>query len=298
MPHDGNRVILCADDFALTAGVSRGILELAAAGRLSATSAMVTFPAWQGNAPALAAVRDRIAVGLHLDLTLGPPLGPMPRLAPAGVPPPVGRLARMALLGRTDPAEIEAETLRQIDRFIEAVGHPPDHVDGHQHAHALPGVRRGVLAALARRFGGAAQRPLVRDPADRPAAILGRRAEPAKALVVAGLAAGFGRAARRGGLVTNRGFSGFSAFDTRRDFAGELDAAMRQPGPLHIVMCHPGHADAELAALDPVTTRREQELAAIQAMPGLPERIWHPRRAVGGPPVDWAAESMSAADAR
>ena len=298
MPQHGIRVILCADDFALSGGVSRGILALADAGRLSATSAMVGFPAWPRDAPALAARRDRMAVGLHLTLTLGQPLGPMPRLAPGGVLPPLGRLVRMALLGQVDPKEVEAETLRQLDRFVECVGHPPDHVDGHQHVHALPGVRRGVLDALARRYGGAARRPLVRDPADRLPAILGRRSEPAKAVVVTALAAGLGTAARRGGMPTNSGFSGFSGFDTGRDFAGELTAAMRRPGSLHIVMCHPGHADDELARLDPVTTRREQELAAITTMPGLAERLWHPRRCRDGPPVDWPAEIASAADAR
>ena len=47
----GRMLILCADDYALTEGVSRAIGELAAARRLSATSVMVTTPHWPAAAP-------------------------------------------------------------------------------------------------------------------------------------------------------------------------------------------------------------------------------------------------------
>lgn len=286
------RVILCADDYGISAGVSRGILELARAGRLSATSAIVTLARWPRDAPALAATRDRIATGLHINLTLGAPLGAMPSLAPDGRLPDIGTLTRAALLGRIDAGEIEGEVLRQIDSFVAAVGHAPDHVDGHQHAHALPGVREGVLGAVGRRLGHSP--PLLRDPADSAARILRRGGEVGKALAIAGLAAGFGRAARRHGLPTSDGFSGVSAFDARRDFAVELAQAMRLAGRRHIVMCHPGHADAELAALDPVTERRGQELSAIMAMSDLAKRLWRPTRAADGAPIDWSCVDWSA----
>jgi chitin disaccharide deacetylase len=35
------------------------------------------------------------------------------------------------------------------------------------------------------------------------------------------------------------------------------------PGRNHLVMCHPGYIDAELAAVDPVTSTREKELAFL-----------------------------------
>jgi predicted glycoside hydrolase/deacetylase ChbG (UPF0249 family) len=70
-------LILCADDYALTEGVSRAIGELAAARRLSATSAMVTTPHWPAMAPRLAVHRGHLAVGVHLNLTLGAPAGAM-----------------------------------------------------------------------------------------------------------------------------------------------------------------------------------------------------------------------------
>ena len=278
-------VILCADDYGLAAGVSRGILELASSGRISATSAMVTFPRWAEDAGRLAAIRPRTSIGLHINLTLGRPAGPMPGLAPEGVLPAIGTLVQRALRRRIDAAEIQAEVKRQLALFEPEAGFPPDHVDGHQHAHALPGVREGVLAALSAHFGPG--KPLLRDPGDRVAAILGRGGQRSKALGIAALSLGFGAAARARGFPINRGFSGFSDFDRAHSFAGELDVAFRRTGAGHIVMCHPGHPDAELRGLDPVVERRGDELAVLAADRQFLHRIWRPERGPDGAPIDW-----------
>jgi len=68
-PSSTRRVVLCADDYALSAAVSQGIAALAEAGRLSATSAMVLSPRWREDAARLAPLRNRLDVGLHLDWT-------------------------------------------------------------------------------------------------------------------------------------------------------------------------------------------------------------------------------------
>ena len=276
-------IILTADDYAMTEGISRGIQELARARRLSAASVMTTMPGWPAAAAAIKAERSGLAIGLHLNLTLGAPLGPMPRLAPTGRLPTLAALIRRALTRALDPAEIVAETGRQLDRFTDVLGFPPDHVDGHQHVHVLPGVRGPLLAELARRFQPASV--LVRVPAGRTRAAT---ANP-KALLVAALAAGFGAAARTHGFATNDSFAGFSAFDTRQPFGAELDRALRAGAGAsrHIVMCHPGYPDAELAALDAVVARRRQELDAMAADATLPARIWHPTRRPDGAPVAW-----------
>lgn len=100
--------------------------------------------------------------------------------------------------------EIAAEITRQLDAFEEALGRPPDFVDGHQHVHVLPGVRRALLDILVRRYPAGSL--YVRDPADSAAAIRARGVAVAKALVIAGLATGFRGAALKRGLRVNRGF--------------------------------------------------------------------------------------------
>jgi chitin disaccharide deacetylase len=206
------RVVLCADDFGLSEGVSRAILELAERGRISAASAMTNCPAFAGAAPRLKAFDGRVGIGLHLNLTAGAPLGPMPGFAPKGVFPPNGAVVAGALTARLPRREIAAEVERQLDAFEAAFGRGPDFVDGHQHVHVLPGLRWVLLEVLERRRLHALW---LRDPRDDLGAILGRRIAAGKALVVEALALGFRKHANRAGFDTNEGFSGYRSFEQR-----------------------------------------------------------------------------------
>lgn len=276
-------ILLCADDYAMTEGVSRGIEELAAAGRLSATSAMVTTRHWAGDAARVHALKDKIAVGLHFNLTLGAPLGPIPHLAPDGRLPLVGDLVKRAIIGDVDAAEIETETLCQLDAFETAFGSPPDFVDGHQHVHALPRIRTAFLTALKRRYAG---RPLlIRDPSAGLAASARIGVAMPKAILLSALSAGFARAVRAAGFLSNDRFAGVSAFEigmAEREFNRFANVTGRFP----IVMCHPGFADAELASLDPLTARREEELAVLRDRTPFGDRLWRPARKGDGT-IDW-----------
>ena len=262
--------VLCADDFAMTAGVSRSILELLARSKLSATGAMTNRPHWRGLAPELAAFAGKADLGLHFNLTSGTPLAAMPTLAPAGVLPKLGGLSRLALGSAAARREIAAELARQLGAFEDALGRAPDFVDGHQHVHVLPGVRRAVLDAVAERYPHGSV--YLRDPADSMAAIRARGVAVGKALVIAGLAAGLRPAAARRRIPLNHGFSGVSPFEPARDFAADLSHFLERPGPAHLVMCHPGFVDDELRMLDPVVATRPAEHAALLAFvppPGL-----------------------------
>jgi chitin disaccharide deacetylase len=289
-------IILNADDYAMTDGVSRSIEALAYGGRLSATSVMTTMPEWPVSAPRLAVYRDRIAIGLHLNLTLGAPSGPMPKLAPGGAFPSLGALLQSALLGRLDRAEIRAEIVRQLDLFERYLGHAPDHVDGHQHVQVLPVIRGELLDEVARRYSK--NPPLVRDPSDAADQLLARGMAGAKALTVKALSSGFGAAARMRKLPVNARFAGFSAFNTaasyQAEIAGELGRGTPRGNGCSVIMCHPGYADAALAALDPIVERRQQEHDGLMQLDALPERIWHAQRAADGAAIDWSAIGASA----
>ncbi len=251
---------LCADDFALSPAVNRGIFEALAAGRLNATSAMTTRPSWLQAARDLAAAGFDADVGLHLNLTLATPLTRMAQFAPSTFPD-VGRILRAAGKGELPVAEITQEIEAQIDAFIEAFGGPPDFVDGHQHVQVLPGIRQSLFGVLERK--GLVGRLWLRDSADRLARIFARRIEMKKALGLAWLARGFASEAAAHGFPVNDGFAGYSAFRGEGDFAADFARYLAAPGAKHLVMCHPGHVDDELAAVDAVTASREKELAFL-----------------------------------
>ncbi len=283
--------ILTADDYAMTAGVSRAIEALALRRKISATSAMTTGPGWRADAVRIRELRGHVAIGLHLNLTLGAPLGPAPTLAPAGTFLELQPLIQRALLRQLGIDEVRAEIRRQLDAFETALGYPPDHVDGHQHVHVLPIIRGALLDELLARYR--AHLPLVRDPSERLGQIAKHSPAKAKAVIVRGLAGGFRSAAERRGLIVNTSFSGFSAFDTERPFRAEMVLALdrrRDTSPLKIVMCHPGFPDAELARIDPVVARRQQEHDTLLELSPPDAVIWQPtdvrvERAV----PDWAS---------
>lgn len=248
-------VVLCADDYAMNGGVSGSILRLAEAGRLSATSCMTNAPDWRQLAAELPTREGRLATGLHLSLTWGRALGPSPSLAPHGIFGPLGGLLRAALSGRLPEYEVQAEIARQLDAFEDALGRPPDFVDGHQHVHVLLGIRRPLLAELRRR--GLQGRIWLRDPADKFGAIVARRLGAGKALLVGGLAAGLRRSVHSAGFATNRGFSGFSPFDPERDLDRDMRRHLSRLGPQALVMSHPGLPDPDPA--DEIAASRLRE---------------------------------------
>jgi hypothetical protein len=255
------RLVLCADDYALTEGVSRGILELAERGCISATSVMANMPGWPRLAPALREAAGSIGIGLHLNLTTASPLGTLPGIAPAGAFPNLQDLLRRAATARLPAAEVRSEIERQLDAFEQAFGAPPGFVDGHQHVHVLPVIRTTLLQVLRER--GLQGRVWLRDPSDGILPIIRREVSANKALVVKALAIGFRRAARAAGFDTNEGFSGYSPFELATRPERVFGQALIDLGPRPVVMAHPGYADETLRGLDSDVESRPHELAYL-----------------------------------
>jgi chitin disaccharide deacetylase len=254
-------MILCADDYAMTAGVSRAILALAHAKRISATSCMTTRPYWREWSEHLKPLRSHLAVGLHLNFTLAEPLSPMPHLAPHGTFEPLKIVMQRAFTMRLDQAELRQEIRAQLHAFIEAMGTLPDFIDGHQHVHILPQIRSALFSVL--RDDEGAGKFWLRDPSDTVLAIVKRRVCIPKSLLMKVLAMGFAARAQREGFETNIGFSGFSAFNPTRSYGSDFARYRLHMGSRHVIMCHPGEVDEELIKLGEVTTSRENELAFL-----------------------------------
>ena len=260
MPAGGRRIILVADDYGISPAVSAAICDLAAGGRLSATSVMVAAPRFnRAQAQALAALRDRgkpVAIGLHLTLT-----APFRPLTPTFAPLRDGAFLRLAavmayaFLGRLDRAGVAAEVAAQLAAFTAAFGRPPDFVDGHQHVQLLPTIRDALVAAMKT----AAPHAWVRQ-CGSAAAPLKRLADP-KGLFLDRLSGGLRARATDAGVRTNPAFAGAYDFGTARPFAERFAGFVEGLPDGGVVMCHPGHVDDELRRLDPVTDQREREYA-------------------------------------
>src|SRR6185295_3930581 len=120
-------LIVNADDFGLTPGVSRGILEAGAKGIVTSTTVLVNRPTDPDLIARLEA--SGLGAGLHLNLTLGTPIS-NPRRVPSLVDGE-GRFIRdpREAASRADKDEARIELGNQIDVFRALMGRFPTHLD-------------------------------------------------------------------------------------------------------------------------------------------------------------------------
>jgi chitin disaccharide deacetylase len=241
---------LCADDFGLSPEISRGIMTLLTRNRLQATSCMTNAPDWARSGPALRDLPPHCQIGLHLTFTEIAPLGAMPILAPNGVLPDPIKLWRGLRLGQTDIAEIRAEMHRQFENFVQIMGRPPSHLDGHHHVHGFP-ILRDMVLELATEYGCA-----VRNSSSRWIDIAAGRAHPAKALILNSFSSGLLPALKNNNVRHNTVFYGLHGFSPQRDIGALFLNWARHANLDTLINCHPAQS---LGAGDPLAARRLAE---------------------------------------
>jgi len=144
-------LIVNADDFGLTGGVNRAIIELNAAGVLTSATLMARAAA-SSEAIELALTTPSLGVGCHIVLVDGEPVlppGKIPSLMErrsASFPASLTTFLSRLFTGRIDAREIEAEAAAQI-AVLKKRGLDLTHVDAHKHTHMFPAVLRPVLRA-------------------------------------------------------------------------------------------------------------------------------------------------------
>ena len=131
-------LIVNADDFGLSSGVNKGVIEAHQRGIVTSASLMVRREA-AGEAAAYGREHPRLDLGLHLDLGEW-------RYGGGGWTP------RYSVVDCRDPAAVSDEVERQLARFEELTGRGPTHIDSHQHVHREEPVAE-VLRRVRRRLG-------------------------------------------------------------------------------------------------------------------------------------------------
>ena len=260
------RLILNADDFGLTTGVNRAIIELHRAGFLTSTTLMAKAAATE-EAIEIARSTPSLGAGCHVVLVDGEPVlqtHELPTLADQRTGrfhPKLGAFLKRIFTGRIRSAEIEAEASAQIS-LLQSRGLRLTHIDTHKHTHMFPAVLRPVLRAAK-----AAGIRAIRNPFE-PAWSL--RATPNAPVVrqtevrlLRLLEPAFRRIVAEEGFTTTDGAIGVLA-------TGTLDAATidsllgsLSPGTWELVS-HPGYNDADLArAHTRLLASRETEREAL-----------------------------------
>lgn len=227
-------LIVNADDFGVTPGVSAGILAAHRHGIVTSTTALVNRPIPPEQIAA--ALDSGLGIGLHVNLTLGSPITRAPSLTDGA-----GRFVRDPGHAASQGAagEIEAEVGAQLERFRALFRQPPTHLDTHHHVGLSPRVGEIVRGWAAR----------LRIPV---------RSQNATAR-------GAARAARLATPDHFFGESGPEAYWTPSRTAALL---ARLPMGVSEFMTHPGYCDAELT-YSRYGRQRETELVGL----GSPARM-------------------------
>ena len=258
------RLIINADDFGLTSGINRAVIEAHRNGIVTSTTLMACGGKF-AEAASIASQAPLLSVGCHVVLVDGTPM-----LEPSGISTltdpgsstrfrdSLKRFALLAAFRKMDSAQIEAEVTAQIQKLQNA-GIKVSHLDAHKHTHMFPVVLRGMLRA-AKNCGVRA----VRNPFEPLVFARVRHWKRQFQLrLLRRYRLSFQRALAEAGVVTPDGCIGIAAtggltHDTFRALIEHL------PEGTWEFVSHPGYNDAEL---DTVQTRlrasREKELAIL-----------------------------------
>jgi predicted glycoside hydrolase/deacetylase ChbG (UPF0249 family) len=247
------RLVVNADDLGLHPSIDRGILRSHREGIVTSATALVTGR----SAPrAIAEAKAQgLALGVHLCLTTN--------LAPAAEPSRVRSLAPDGKFrprwpqvlaawgtGRIRLQEVDVEFRAQL-ALARKLGADPDHLDGHQHLHLLPGMV-GIVKAIARDENLA-----VRWPVARPS--IAWLLRPGSALKTAGVAL-LSQLARE----DCAGLPGLGTFEAGALTEERLLGIISSLGPGdHEIGCHPGETADDVPEQPGWKYGWEDELKAV-----------------------------------
>jgi hopanoid biosynthesis associated protein HpnK len=268
-----SHLIVNADDFGVTSGVNRAVMELHTAGVLTSATLMARAAA-TCEAVSMARATPSLGVGCHVVLVDGDTVLPAKEI-PSLVDPRTGRfhatlgafLERL-LTGRIRSAEIQAETAAQI-YLLQKAGVTLSHIDTHKHVHMFPAVLKPVLRAAA-----GCGICLIRNPFE-PAWSL--RATPGapwlrrtQVRLLRQFLPAFRRHVAQAGMATTDGAVGVLATGTL-DAATVTSLLSSLPAGTWELVTHPGYNDADLAqAHTRLLKSRETERDALHALKDFP----------------------------
>jgi predicted glycoside hydrolase/deacetylase ChbG (UPF0249 family) len=252
------RIVICADDYGQNTAISQAIVELLRDNRLSATSCLVTTPAWPGAAKWLAPLISKADIGLHFNLTEGKPLSD--KLSKFFS---LKELIIKSNLRQLDQKDIAAELRAQLDNFTNQIGQLPDFIDGHQHVHQFPIIRDAVFEVYEERLrqNGSYLR-CTYDPS-----MLTRVKDVAyvKQLIVQ-LCGGiqFRQRVVELKIPHNTSFAGIYDFKNSYEYISLFPRFLEQVQTGGLVMCHPGLLSSEEPDL--MATARHNEYLYLSSL--------------------------------
>jgi len=232
-------MIICADDYGMADDIDRAILELCAKKKLSAVSCMVILERCGSEVfKALLEHQAGVDIGLHFCIA-DETLQSLENKKPL---PAFGVVLRQSLLGQIHADQVCSEVSAQYELFLKKCGCPPDYIDGHLHAHQLPGVREGLIEFVSSL--PASGRPYIRNTCEPLGNLWKHRLPWLKAAFIGKFGARMLADLRAAGIPTNDGFAGIYDFKNYRRYPEYFPcfaACLQKTNGILVV--HPGKSE-------------------------------------------------------
>ena len=250
-------LVVNADDFGRSRGVSAGIVEAHLHGLVSTTTALMNLPGSGSDVAQSARQTPSLGMGVHLNLTLGRPLSP-PQSVPTLVAPDGTFWPPDALAARSagiDLDEVQREWRAQVEALL-ACGATLDHLDSHHHVAVFTPDWWTLMLDLSAEFGCGVRPPA---PAEVTDDILFSRFPAAARRFATSEAAAI--AQKRGIRTADRLVTRFFGPAVRLSTLVSILEGL--PDGTTELMCHPGRLDHALASESGYALEREAELSIL-----------------------------------
>lgn len=249
---------LCADDFGHHPAVNQAILDLLGQGRLSTTSVITNAPFFEQDADKLKRWANYQRAGLHINLTEFNAISAGGR----SVIQPLSSLVYKAYRGKLSTTAVAEEIEAQLQAFSNHFGVLPSYIDGHQHVHQLPTVRRALFQVYQRFYPQSSAMIRVSDQPFKITSLAQWRLGLKPMLVRLIGAKRLRRLLQRSGIPHNQSFAGIYHFKAN-EYRAYFQYFLRQLDHEGWLMCHPG---ATLITDDPIAKARVKEYAYLSSL--------------------------------
>lgn len=251
------RLIINSDDYGRTPDISRGIREAHVRGVVTSTTCMMNIPTTAQDIAVALDETPRLAMGVHLVLTMGKPL--VGRSAGSSITDEQGNFFKykpfFEQLPNMNIDEVQTEWRAQIEAFVRAAGRKPTHLDSHHHSsYFSPDLFRAMLK-LAREYSCAIRFPFTGEISSELEATYPH---------VSTLIEEFNPSHPDRFVV--------DFYDKRATHEELLMIINHLPQGTSEVMCHPGYVDSAFADESVYNYQRESELH-ILTDPSIKEAI-------------------------
>lgn len=250
------KLVVNADDYGLTEGVSEGIRMAHLDGIVTTTTAMMNLPGTRAALDVGRELTPNLGFGVHLVLTAGAPVRPADKVSSL-----VRRDGRFRALGQmdaaiadVDPVELKDEWRAQIEAFLQT-GIPMDHLDSHHHIAAVYEQTLPVLFELAVEYNVP-----IRHPYAGCSMYGGIVSGNAMAMMIRDASDGY-LASKQVRTTDAVDCTWYDHNATCERLISIIDSL--EDGTSTELMCHPGCVDAELLRISAYNRPRETELAAL-----------------------------------